>query len=278
MAELFDRVRDQIFEAIEKDTLLLPTMPEIALQVRDLTDSDTATVMDLANLINRDAAMSARMIKVCNSPLFRGSREVTNLQNAVSRLGMDYTGNLALGLAMEQMFQATSSMVDQRMRQTWKHSTEVAGIAQVLAQYFTRLKPDQATLAGLVSQIGVLPILRFVEDEDLAIEDEGLDQLLETLHPILGRRILERWRFPESISQVPEGHVDFSREVATADYADVVMVANLECLNDPEHPFVKQDWSAIPAFARLGLNPNQSLDDDEDLSIQMKQAMRFLGA
>lgn len=276
MSELFERVRDQIFEAIENDTMLLPTMPEVALQVRELTESDTSTVKDLASLISRDTAMSARMIKVCNSPLFRGTREVTDLQTAVSRLGMDYTGNLALGLAMEQMFQATSSLVDDHMRATWKRSTEVAGIAQVLAQYFTKLTPGQATLAGLVYQIGALPILRYVEDEDLDINHQALTQLVEKLHPILGRRILERWRFPEEICAVPEGHVDFMRQRSQPDYADLVMIANLECIEDPEHPYVTQDWNEIPAFARLGLKPNQELDDDEDLSIRMKQAMRFL--
>ena len=60
-----------------------------------------------------------------------GRCEITlNLGAAVNRLGMAYTANLATGLATEQMFQATTDMIDKRTRSVWQNSTEVAGIAQ----------------------------------------------------------------------------------------------------------------------------------------------------
>ncbi|MFP3443028.1 HDOD domain-containing protein, partial [Pantoea sp. SIMBA_133] len=78
--------------------------------------SEDSSIADLVKVISNDTALSARIIRVTNSPLFRGSRAIENLNMAVSRLGMAYTSNLAMGLAMEQMFQATSDMIDKRMR------------------------------------------------------------------------------------------------------------------------------------------------------------------
>ena len=276
MTELANRIRDQLLTAIDQDQLTLPTLPEVALKVRDIAEDDNATIQDISKTISDDAAMSARIIKVVNSPLFRGSREINTLNMAVSRLGMDYTSSLAMGLAMEQMFQATSDMVDRRLRTIWQRSTEIAGIAQVLAQHYTKLRPEQATLAGLVCQIGALPVLRFVEDHDLQVNSAMLDNLVDELHPVIGDRILKRWDFPLELHHVPSEHVNFGRQVPEADYADVVMVASLQTLVGTGHPYTQMNWHEVTAFHRLGLDPESGMEDDEDLGEQMDAAMALL--
>mgnify|MGYP006421209723 CR=1 FL=1 len=276
MTELATRIRDALLIAIDEDRVTLPTLPEVALKVRDIAESPDSAIQDLVQTISNDAAMSARVIKVVNSPLFRGSREINSLTMAVSRLGMDYTSNLAMGLAMEQMFQATSDMIDQRLRSVWQHSTEIAGVAQVLAQHYTNLRAGQATLGALISQIGTLPILRFVEDNDIQINNAMLDNLLDELHPKIGDRILQRWDFPSELQRIPTEHVNFQREVRDADYADVVMVANLQTLAGTGHAYTDMDWSSIGAFARLGLDPHAGAEEDEDLGEQMEAAMALL--
>ena len=59
------------------------------------------------------------------------------------------------------------------------------------------------------------------------------------------------------------------------DYADIVQVAMLQSIAGTEHPFAQQDWSQIPSFARLGLNP-ASDQEEEDLSAEMEAAMALL--
>jgi len=276
MSEIVEKVKTALLSAIESDKLVLPTLPEAALKVRDIAESDDSSIMDLVKVISNDAALSARMIRVCNSPLFRGSREVENLNMAVSRLGMAYTSNLAMGLAMEQMFQATSEMIDRKLREIWQQSTEVAGISHVLAQHYTRLKPDQATLAGLVHMIGALPILRFIEDNDVPINSVMLDNLIDELHPAIGVEILKKWDFPKELQQIPKEYINFSREAPQADYADVVMVANLQMLIGKDHAYTEMDWNQISAFNRLGLDPNVDMSEGEDLSAEMEAAMSLL--
>ena len=276
MSEFIDAIRSEILTAIENDMLILPTLPEVALQVRDIAEAEDSSIMDLAKVISNDTALSARLIRVCNSPLFRGARAIENLNMAVSRLGMAYTSNLAMGLAMEQMFQATTDMIDKRLRATWQTSTEVAGVCHVLAQQYTRLKPDQATLAGLVHLIGVLPILRYVEDNDVQVSSVMLDNVVDEIHPRIGAAILKRWDFPEELQQVPLEYQNYKRQVASADYADLVMVANLQLLAGTDHPVNDMDWSTVSAFDRLGLDPNLDMSEEEDLNAQMEAAMALL--
>ncbi|WP_323751274.1 HDOD domain-containing protein [Marinobacter sp.] len=277
MADIIDTIKADLTSAIENDRLILPTLPEAALQVREIAESEDTSIADLVTVISNDTALSARIIRVCNSPLFRGTRAIENLNMGVSRLGMAYTSNLAMGLAMEQMFQATSDMVDKRLRATWQTSTEVAGICHVLAQHYTKLRPDQATLAGLVHLIGVLPILRYVEDQSLELSGIVLDAVIEELHPRIGSLILKKWKFPEALQNVPLEYANFQREVPEADHADLVMIANLQLVAGTNHRWNEMDFASISAFGRLGLDPEMNLAEEEDLSAQMEAAMVLLG-
>lgn len=277
MSEIITQIKDDIITAIEKDQLVLPTLPEVALQVREAAGDEDIDIQKLSQVIANDAALSARIIKVANSPLLRASREIEDLKMAVGRLGIDYTANLATGLAMEQMFQATSDIIDEKLRDVWARSTEVAGISHVLTRHYTKLKPDQATLAGLVHKIGVLPVLTYAEDNRKLLRDVVLlDQLIEAAYPEIGKKILEAWEFPEVLRLVPTEHVNFTRVVDSVDYADVVMVANLQSYIGTDHPLTQMDWSAISAFDRLGLSSEVNAHDIEDLSEDMEAAMALL--
>ncbi|MCZ4324064.1 HD-like signal output (HDOD) domain, no enzymatic activity [Pseudomonas sp. 8BK] len=277
MSKLAEKVQKELIQAIDSDELVLPTLPEVALKVREAAENPDIGIPQLSKVIGNDAALTARIIKVVNSPLLRTNKEITDLQMAVGRLGINYTCNLATGLAMEQMFQATSDVVDRKMREVWNKSTEIAGICHVLCKHYTRLLPDQATLAGLVHQIGVLPILTYAEEHSELLADSiSLNHVIEQIHPIIGDKILRAWEFPELIAMVPSQYLDFTRDSAKVDYVDIVQVATLQSYLGSEHPYTQLDWSQIPAFRKLGLDPSQNLNEDEDLSAAMEAAMSML--
>ena len=277
MSKLADKVQQELIQAIDNDDLVLPTLPEVALKVREAAEDPNIGTPQLSKVIGNDAALTARIIKVVNSPLLRTNKEITDLSMAINRLGINYTCNLATGLAMEQMFQATSDVVDRKMREVWNKSTEIAGICHVLCKQFTRLLPDQATLAGVVHMIGALPILTYAEDHNELLSDSiSLNHVIEQIHPIIGDKILRTWEFPEQIAMVPSQYLDFSRDSAKVDYVDIVQVATLQSYIGTEHPYTKLDWSQIPAFAKLGLDPSQDIHEDEDLNAAMEAAMSML--
>lgn len=277
MSTLAEKVQNELLEAIENDELVLPTLPEVALRVREAAEDPNISIPALSKVIGNDAALTARLIKVVNSPLLRTNKEITDLNMAISRLGINYTANLATGLAVEQMFQATSDVIDNKMRAVWNRSTEIAGICHVLCRHFTRLQPDQATLAGLVHQIGILPILTYAEASSVLLKDSiSLNHIIDRIHPVLGERILRAWDFPEQISTIPANYLDFGRQSKTVDYIDIVQVATLQSYADSDHPLSQVDWTQVAAFAQLGLDVQARLNDDEDLSAAMEAATLML--
>jgi HD-like signal output (HDOD) protein len=273
MSDLVTRVRKDIMAAIDNDRLTLPTLPEVALKVREVAEDPEATIADLTKVIANDAALTARIIRVTNSPLLRAPQEVKDLTMAISRLGMNYTANLAIGLAMEQMFQATSDMIDQRMRQNWSSTTKIATLSYVLAQEFTQIPPDEAILAALVHRLGVLPILTYAEEQDDLIQDSiSLDQVTEQLHPELGKLILEKWDFPDSLYDVPLNYAKFEQPCKQLNHVDIVRVATLLYYQGQQHPIANIDWSTVPAVQKMGLSHDPSDEKTQDIVQRANEA------
>lgn len=243
---LAHRVQMDLLKAIDRDDLVLPTLPEVALNIRKAAENPEISVSNLSKVIGRDTALSARLIKVVNSPMLRATREVTDLHTAITRLGVNYSSNLAIGLVMEQIFHARSEVVEQKMRDVWRQSLEVAGICYTLCRRHTALKPDQAALGGLVHQIGVLPILTYAEDHDeLLCDPISLNHVIDSIHPLIGDKLLAGWEFPEMLLKIPGQYQDFSRQSKAIDYIDLVQIASV---------FMDQDLealAALPAFKRL---------------------------
>lgn len=277
MSNLALQVKDEIVRQIKNDELVLPTLPEVALQVRDVAEDVNATINDLAQIIARDPALSARIIKVTNSPLVRTSSPVTDLGTAIARLGINFTSNLAIGLAMEQMFQATHDIIDRRLRECWSHSMEIAASAQVLARHFTKLQPDQAMLAGLVHQIGMLPILAYAENHEGLLSDSlSLDMVLEKLHPSLGAYILRSWKFQPELAEVPKEYLNLQHQAAQADYTDLVQVATLQSYAGTNHPLARVKRSELGSFRRLGLDADEEVTILEDLADELSASQAAL--
>ena len=267
-----------LFKAIDERRLTLPTLPEVALRVRDAVENDKSSAGQVADIVATDAALSARLLQVANSPLYRGRTSIDNLQMAVARLGTRLVRSLVVSLIMQQMFQATSDLLDKRFRQLWEESVQVAAISRVIAQSLRHLDKEQALLGGLIHNIGALPILTMAEKHSELIEDSSeLDRVIEALSPRIGQRILQEWDFPESLIKVPQHFLDLSYDhEGEADYADVVIVGRLQTLMGSDHPVNLQDWSTIPSFAKVGLEPEIQMIDIEGVAEDIAEVEHIL--
>ncbi|MBJ2267837.1 HDOD domain-containing protein [Pseudomonas sp. MF6772] len=256
MNKLAEKVQRALVMAIDNDDLVLPTLPEVALKIRQAAEDPEVSISHLSKVISRDTALTARLIKVVNSPLLRATQEVTDLHTAITRLGTNYSSNLSIGLVMEQIFHARSEVVEQKMRDVWRRSLEVAGVCYALCRNHSQLKPDQAALGGLVHQIGVLPILTYAEDHyELLSDPVSLNHVIDSIHPLLGDKLLRGWDFPEMLVNVPAHYQDLERDSASLDYVDLVQVAVLYCHKNTDHPLANAALSSLPAFRKLRIDP-----------------------
>jgi HD-like signal output (HDOD) protein len=265
-----------ILEELQSGKLVLPTLPEVALQVREVVDDPNATAAKLAEIIATDAALSARLLKVANSALYRGRVPIESVQMAVSRLGLSMVRNLVTSLVMEQMFQATTNKLDKRLRELWEHTTKVAAASQVIASKLPGVKTDEAMLAGLIHAIGVLPILMKADDDgDLIRDSRKLDQIIENLYPKLGATILKNWEFSDDLIQVAAEHKNLNRNTGddVADLVDVVQVAVIQSYNGTDKALDPVTQNDIHSFRKVGADTGFSVEELDEDSEEYQEAL-----
>ena len=254
---------DEIRSEIANTQIQLPTLPEVALQVRDAVENDAASAEMIAHMVAKDAALSARLLQVANSPLYRGRVEIDSIQQAVTRLGLKMVRSLVVSLAMKQIFQASSDALDREFRAIWDASLQVAAISRVLAGNVPELENEQALLGGLIHNIGTLPILTKIEQRfGFDANAQMIESLIDELAPEIGAHILKHWNFAESLANIPTACQDLAYDPGPVPtYADIVLVARLQNLaaQGKETP----DWSHVPAFAKVGVEPEIIIIDME---------------
>ena len=265
-------VLEYIQAEIDSGKLVLPTLPEVALSVRQAVNSGNANDAELARIIAGDPGLAARLLQVVNSPLYRARQKIESIQAAVTRMGHNLIRNIITSLAMQQIFKPHVPLLDQYFHDTWKHSVNVSAVSRALCLRCGHLDKEQAMLAGLIHQIGKLPVLTIAERfPDLANDKAALDNLLNNLHTAIGRLIVQRWDFPDQISRAAYEYRDFTRDSGPlADYVDLVQVAYLESemFKQPEL-FAK--LGDIPAFRKLGLDPEIEVLEIEGIAEEVAE-------
>lgn len=268
----------ELVNDLESGQLKLPTLPEVAMEVRNIVNDPNASAGDMANIIVTDTALSAKLIKVANSPLFRGQKEIESVQMAVARLGVNLIRNLVTSLMMKQLFNAKSPVLAKKMRELWEYNTQIAAISHVLGSTCPTVKSDEAMLAGLIHNIGALPVMMRADERPELLENlDVLDKLVERLSSPVGKKILETWLFPQSLIDVAAEYGNLSRDKQPeADMVDVVQVALLQSFMGTDHPLGQVDWDTVPALAKLGFTSEVEEIEMEGCTEKIEAAQAML--
>jgi HD-like signal output (HDOD) protein len=265
MSPKAEKLFDDLTVAVQKDRLILPTLPDVALKIRDAVERESSTAKDIADALAQDASLAARLLKVANSPLYRTRNPIEDLQMAVTRLGIRIVRDLVVGLAMKQIFQATSDALDVHSRNVWFKSVDTAAISRMMATLVPGINPEQALLAGLIHNVGALPVLVLAENDDELFQDaEALGRVIYELQGKVGELILKNWNFDDHMVEVAINCHNFSYDGhEQANIVDIVQVALLQANHVPSE-FVPENLSDIPAVIRLGIDVDVNVIDIEE--------------
>jgi len=257
MSHLAEQIYQQLCSYVETDQIKLPTLPEVALKIRTAVEKESHSADDIAQLLAQDPALSARLLQLANSPLYRARTEIDNLQMAITRLGIRIVKDLVVMLAIKQAFKASNKALDEAFRKAWLTSIDVAAVCRVLAQAQEDIDNEQAVLAGLIHNIGILPVIELANKKpELFTEAASVSAVACEIQTRLGDKILRFWNFPESLIEVAGQWDQFKRSHSgKADYLDIVQAAILHTPHAPDD--APADWSDVPAISKLGLDSTQ---------------------
>jgi HD-like signal output (HDOD) protein len=203
---------------------------------------------------------------MANSALLRWTPPVKDVPGAVRRLGMQVTRNVVTAHALRAMFRIKTPVLVDVMEETWKNSARVAALSAVLAKRCGVFTSDRALLAGLLQDIGALPILNAL-DRRRPHRDQREDvcTIVDALSADIGAMLLTRWRMDEELVAVARSRNDWWRdEGPKADLADLVLIARAHVLVGSPQARERPRLDRMPAFSKLSLGP---LAPDDSLAM-----------
>jgi HD-like signal output (HDOD) protein len=242
----------------------LPSMPDVATRIRQELQNSNWSVGSIARIIKQDPGTTTHLLKISNSALYSGATKIGDVEQAIVRIGIDSTRNLVTAHTLRSMFVTPSPMLAALMRRAWQRSARLASICAVLSRQVSKISPERAMLAGLLQDIGALPILNVLKRHHEQLRNEvPVVRALERFAAPVGTILLTHWGFEEDMIEVARSRRDWSRDPEPkADLADLVLIARLHAgavwRDDGEHPRLDQ----VPAFSKFSLG---ELGEDSSL-------------
>lgn len=189
----------------------LPALPAFVTRILSVADDPDVSTREIADLVRGDQAMAAAVLRLVNAPFFGLGRRISSIQHAVLLLGIRTVRNLALSAVLVKSFGQSSR--DRRFDRgcLWRHTVACATGAQFLAKRLGAEDPDEAFLAGLVHDMGIVVFDQFFHDGFRRVVDlatgmgmpliEAEREIFGRDHAFVGRQLARRWNFPASVAE-----------------------------------------------------------------------------
>jgi len=265
-----------------KGEIDLPSLPDIVLKVRAAVNDPSKGLSQIAKLLEMDPNIAARVIKIANSSIFSGYRLTSSCMEAVTRLGLQVVQNIVICVAVNNLFSAPSLQLQYQLKKILEQSRRVGAIGYVLGSIVKGKQAEKAMLAGLIFQIGALPIISYLSQHPEVKENPKLaKRIVKKLSGKIGEMVLQRWNFDEELICVPDNMDNWFRdEKPEVDYADIIIVANIHSMYGQGHQEINlPPLIELPAFQKLGisaLGPQASLEILHEAQEDIRQAEKIL--
>lgn len=257
-----------LMEKIKQDALVLPTLPEVALKVRQAADDPDINLGNMSDIIGQDPALALGMIKVANSALLGRSVKVETVSQAVTRIGLRQIKSISTAMALEQVFVSENDVVSTYMKKSWNKTIDIASVAISLMSLYLKdnkhspLTLDTITLASLVHNIGVLPILTEAEQHpDVFANPTFLQQAIIKLSGKIGGSITRSWGFSDELTLLAESWSDLTILPKETHYLDFIRAGAIY------HNIFKNESTKevlLKSFVKKGILPDVDyMDSDE---------------
>ncbi len=248
-----NRLLTDCYQYMLADELPLPTLPDLSLRIRRALDSYSGNSYKMAKILQNDPVVTAKLIKVSNSALYKGQHSIQSCPEAITRIGLEAVANMVTAFTLKSAFEASSPVITRLMADKWSHSTEVAATCAVIAKKAHGFDPDKAMLAGLIHDIGVLPILKISDlFPDIINHLDYLHETISHLRGEIGAQILSKWNFPDEFKDVAIHADDWYRDhEGKPDYTDIVIIAQLHQTIRKAHVEKTPKMDTLPAYHKL---------------------------
>ena len=215
--------QQQVIDSAIREISHIATLPEITVKIIELVENPTSTAQDLHTVISNDPALCSRILKVVNSSFYGLPGQIGSINRAIVLLGLNAVKNIAISASLAKLFRGGELCSRFSARDLWQHSIATATAAKLLADEVRIGIPDEAFLAGLIHDIGVMVEMQVDREKlievvsGLDVDGDGVpqramldleDQVFGATHELFGKALCEKWKFPSVFASVTGFHHD----------------------------------------------------------------------
>lgn len=193
----------------------LPSMPSVVTELIELTANPDSDLDVVLSLIEKDQALTAKLLRLCNSSYYGLSKQVSTLRSVVVLLGFKTVYKMVVALGTSVFFKKDCPGYGLSGLDLWRHSVGAAISAELVARRCNPKKAQPAYTAGLLHDIGKLVLAQYV--------DEGIEKILTLVeqghtfieaeqevvgmdHGLIGGKLARQWKFPEGLVEAIKYH------------------------------------------------------------------------
>ena len=198
-----------------RGTVKLVSLPEIFIKVNSMVDDPSCSASDIGRYISKDPALTARLLKIANSPLYGFPSRIDTVSRSITVIGTRGLRDLILASSTIDAFsKIKSDFID--MNQFWSHSLYCGVLARILATKCNALHTEPFFVSGLLHDIGKLIIqhklpemareVQIREDESTLERHELENEVIGFNHAQVGGELLRAWKLPVNIQDAVEFH------------------------------------------------------------------------
>jgi HD-like signal output (HDOD) protein len=215
----------------------LPTIPAVANQVLQLLDDPNVQIEDVADLMLSDQVMTARVMKMLNSPVYKPTHEITSLKLALVYLGLRHIREVALTTSFIGAFEKDNGAFE--VSAFWEHSFGVGMVSKIIAKKIGYRDLEKAYISGIIHNLGVVflstyltnefqEVLATIKDKPVSLRDAEIERF-GTSHCEIGLCMARKWNFPEAYCEVIAHHHQPTKATIDPVLCAIVNISDLFC-------------------------------------------------
>lgn len=263
------------------------SLPEITARIVQVVENPLATAHDMHRIVHSDPALAAKILKVVNSAFYGRPAQIASLERAILMLGLSAVKNIALAASLSRLFRASAVSEQFAARDLWRHSVATAVCARALAKLGGAVEPDEAFVAGLMHDLGLIveqqlfaPQLRRVAEQCYNTPQDfcaAERTVIGADHEAFGGALASLWHFPPALRHAIGYH--HTPELLTAELAKivgVVYVADTLCSRTRLGLWLTSQTQEISEaqLKAVGLVPDKLIGVMDDLVNPIEEADR----
>lgn len=208
---------DQVVRNAIQEISHIATLPEVTMKIIRLVEDPDSTAHDLNRVITNDPALGARILKVVNSAFYGLPGQIGSINRAIVLLGLNAVKNIAIAASLAKLFRGGKIAPGFHARDLWNHAIATGTATRLLAKDVGLRLPDEAFLAGLIHNIGILVEIQALrpkfaqvinlldQNPDMTLR-EAETRILGANHEQFGAGLCQMWKFPASFAYVTGFH------------------------------------------------------------------------